>query len=205
MKKLLFFLSLSVLLFSCSKDDDDDNNSNPTTKEYFLQYTDGDGNQVRIVGEQDLNQNTEYLLASVYSSFPDGGDSVYTFGGSFAALGGSAVPYGINFNQFFEAGFAGSSQAAGDKFVIEGSYDYADSQLERNTVTITYDLGLDGESTVYGDQSNSTFTVTGVTFTGTAAEPSWDVTGTFECTLYDVDGNETRTFSNGTFRIELIG
>lgn len=206
MKKFLLLFSLSVFLFACDKDDDDDDNSNSNTanSEYFFQYTDSNGDVVRIVGKEDITSNPPYVIASSISVFPSQGDSVYTFGGSFASFSG-AEPYSINFTRFTEAGFTGTRKEAGENFITVSSYDYSSDQLEENKVSITYGMGASVESTVSGSQANSTFNVTGVTFTGTEADPSWDVTGTFECILYDVDGNQTEEFTNGSFRIELIG
>ena len=206
MKKFLLLFSLSFFLFACDKDEDDDNNSssNTTNSEYFFQYTNSNGNVVRIVGKEDLASNSDYVIASSISVFPSQGDSVYTFGGSFASFTG-AEPYSINFSRFTEAGFTGTRKEAGENFITVSSYDYADNQLEENKVSITYGTSATVESTALGSQSNSTFNVTGVTYTGTEADPSWDVTGTFECILYDADGNQTEEFTNGTFKIELIG
>lgn len=207
MKQVLFLFS-ALFLFACNNDDD--NNDGPTnpdpdpqTSEYFMK-ADVDGSNVNLQENDDYKgviSNTGSVDAS-----GEGPATCYNdYGGGISHFDAPSdnPSLSLNFIEHIVVVGCEDEELFVDSFEI-GDYFYASGS--NSGVAINYYDGDNSFSSLFGDQSESTFTLESKEQISTTptGEIVMKISGTFSCTVYDLFGSgESKVLENGSFTLQI--
>lgn len=183
---------IGALCFSCSKDDDDDSSNNYLSFKCLIdgtsfEMTETPTNSIYpgVSSDSEVNSSvTPVTTTSSYGSSMDNDDN-----DEFAGFHIGEITYTGSEPDF----------ALFRSLFTMGAKDYS-ADLSNGISVVLY---IDGTlwSTALGsaDQSQSSFSITSAREKETFGMKFLEVTATFECTVYDGNGN-SKTITNGTYR-----
>ncbi len=212
MKTLNLFsiLALSIaitLLFvvsGCNNDDDDttpDTPENPAQQVLYFFRGDIDGAMEEI-------EVTALNEASVYNSHSAslGLDTCVISYGSFLEAAFEEEPaFGIDLENFYIGACSLEYDVFQDLFNTQ-SLPFAQDGVNstENSAIVSWSNNDKFYSSAYGEQTNSTFTITNLTFVENAFGKFYDVEGTTNCKMYNTDNPaESITLENAEFKVSI--